>query len=631
MRRSICYCEPNSVKAGDVSTYKFVYTTATELAKGAGIKFDMSSTGRAMDWEIPQTNLQKESNLIWALLPNDKIIKAKKIENLKNLSTEFEFILPVKIDPGQTITILVGTPTKDTKKNGNRCQTFTQRKKSFNLYIDPKGKGEYKDVETFYLDIKGTVLSNLKIIVPSVVSRNRRFDVIVRFEDAYGNLTNYAPEGTLVDLSYENLRENLNWKLFVPETGFLTLPNIYLNEAGTYRIKLKNLMTNQSFISPPIKCFADTNMSLFWGLFHGESQKFDCSDNIENCLRYFRDEQNLQFYSTSCFDSIEETSNDLWKTINQHISEVNEDERFTAFNGSIWAGTPKEEGARLFLNNKDQKPLLRRKDLKSNSLKKIYKTTQSKDFISIPIFTMGKNSSYDFNDFNPDFEKVVEIYNAWGSSECSEKEGNLRPIKGKAASEDIDGSIRKALAANCRFGFVAGGFDDRGIFNTFYDSNQVQYSAGLTAIISKDQTRESIFEALSKRLCYATTGERIILGFNIAEEPMGSILSTSTKPGLNHNRYITGFVVGTGPLKSVEIIRNGKVFYKNEKLTNDFEFTMDDFDPLSDISYDLKDSSDKFSYYYLRVVQNDGHIAWSSPIWIDLQSKLVFKKPIKKK
>ena len=112
---------------------------------------------------------------------------------------------------------------------------------------------------------------------------------------------------------------------------------------------------------------------------------------------------------------------------------------------------------------------------------------------------------------------------------------------------------------------------------------------------------------------------------------MGSILSTSTKPGLNHNRYITGFVVGTGPLKSVEIIRNGKVFYKNEKLTNDFEFTMDDFEPLSDISYDLKDSSDKFSYYYLRVVQNDGHIAWSSPIWIDLQSKLVFKKPVKKK
>ena len=26
-----------------------------------------------------------------------------------------------------------------------------------------------------------------------------------------------------------------------------------------------------------------------------------------------------------------------------------------------------------------------------------------------------------------------------------------------------------------------------------------------------------------------------------------------------------------------------------------------------------------FVYYYLRIIQEDGHIAWSSPIWIDLQ------------
>ena len=585
-----------------------------------------------MDWQIPQTNTSIESNLIWALLPNDKIVKGKKIENLKNLSTEFEFILPVKVDPGQTITIMIGSPNdKNDKKNGNRSQTYTQRKKSFNLYIDPKGKGEYKDVENFFLDVKGNILSNLKIIVPSLVSKNRRFDVIVRFEDAYGNLTNYAPEGTLIDLSYENLRENLNWKLFVPETGFISLPNLYLNESGTYRIKLKNLQTNQDFISPPIKCFNDTSLSLFWGLFHGESHKFDCSDNIESCLRFFRDEENFQFYSTSCFDSIEETSNDLWKNTNQHISEVNEDERFTAFNGFIWAGTPEEEGARLFLYNKDHKSILRRKDLKSNSLKKIYKTSQSKDFISIPIYTMGKISSYNFKDFNPDFEKVVEIYNAWGSSECTEKEGNLRPIKGKACTENSEGSIRNALAANCRFGFVAGGLDDRGIFSSFYESNQTQYSPGLTAILAKDQTRESIFEALNKRSCYATTGERIILGFNIAEEPMGTILSAALKPGLIHNRYITGFVVGTAPLKSIEIIRNGTVFYKNENLENEYDFTLDDSEPLDNISFEIKDSSDRFSYYYLRVVQKDGHIAWSSPIWIDLQSKAASKKPNKKK
>ena len=31
------------------------------------------------------------------------------------------------------------------------------------------------------------------------------------------------------------------WKLFIPETGFITLPNLYFNEPGVYKIQLKNL------------------------------------------------------------------------------------------------------------------------------------------------------------------------------------------------------------------------------------------------------------------------------------------------------------------------------------------------------------------------------------------------------
>lgn len=631
MRRSVCYCEPSIIRAGDISTYKFIYTTASDLEKGAKIKFDISSTGRLIDWQIPQTNLQNHTNLIWGQMSNGKMIKAEKLENLKSLSTEFEFILPSKLNIGETFAICIGSPDKPSETNGNRCQTYTQRKKSFNLFIDPKGKGEYKENETFHLDVKGNTLANLRIIVPSMVSRNRRFDIIVRFEDKFGNLTNCAPEGTLIDLSYENLRENLNWKLFVPETGFLTLPNIYLNETGTYRIKLKNLQSNESFISSPIKCFSDSDLSIFWGLFHGESQKFDSTENIDSCLRYFRDEQNFQFYSSSPFDSLDEISNDSWKLLTHNILEFNEDERFIAFTGSIWEGNVKEEGIRQFIYTKDHKQLLRKKDLKSNSLKKIYKTYSSKDLLSIPLFTMGEISFYDFKDFNPEFEKVVEIYNAWGSSECLAKDGNPKPIKGKTCGENPEGSIRKALSLNCRFGFIAGGLDDRGIFSNFYDNDQVQYSPGLTAILAKDQTKESLIEALSNRSCYATTGERIILGFEIAEKPIGSILSTSSKPGLYHNRYITGFVVGTAPLQSVEIIRNGKVLHLYQDLKEELDFTFDDLDPLGDISLDIKDKPlEKFSYYYLRVIQKDGHMAWSSPIWIDLELKSNSKKNGKK-
>ncbi len=117
----------------------------------------------------------------------------------------------------------------------------------------------------------------------------------------------------------------------------------------------------------------------------------------------------------------------------------------------------------------------------------------------------------------------MEIYNSWGSSECSEKEGNPRPIKGtgpKTLQEYPEGSIRKALTHNCRFGFVAGGLDDRCLYADLFDTNQEQYSPGLTAILAKDHSRTSLIEALQKKTCYATTGAKHNLGLYIGGEKM---------------------------------------------------------------------------------------------------------------
>ncbi len=539
------------------------------------------------------------------------------------LTGSYEFTLPVELKPGETFTVALGSLDGSASK-GNACQKVTQRRRPFQLFIDPKGKGDYKESEVFALDIRGNVLKNLRVIVPSLVSRNKRFDVIVRFEDIHGNLTSNAPEGTLIDLSYEHLRENLNWKLFVPETGFISLPNLYFNEAGLYRIQLRNLKTQDIFYSPPIKCLSENANSLYWGLLHGESDRIDSKENIESFLRYARDEKSFQFIAISPFDSEEETPNDAWKTMSQQVAEFNEDERFVALLGFQWLGEPKTEGIRHFIHTKDTKPILRRKDTKHNSLKKLYKTHNPKDLIAIPSFTAGKTTLFDFSDFNPEYERVVEIYNAWGSSECTAKEGNRFPIEGgkKEIAEAPEGTLQKALNSGKRFGFVAGGYDDRGPYEGLFDSDQVQYQAGLTAILSKEHTRASLLEALHQRSCYATTGEKIILGFHIAGQPMGSELETKARPGLEFNRHITGYAIGTQPLTEAVIIRNGKVWRSLEIKDGKAEFEVDDTDLLSQIALEPKGEQLPFAYYYLRIAQNDGHAAWSSPIWVELNSKI---------
>lgn len=621
MRRSVSYCEPNAALAGDVATWKFLYTTATNLPKGTKLRFDIHSKGRPIDWQIPQTNLKDRANLIWVELPGGKIVGGSELPHPQLLTPSFEFVLPGEVKSGETLIVLMGSPDGDIEK-GNACQKIVQRRRPFQLHIDPKGKGDYKDSEVFNMDVRGNKLKVLRIIAPSLVSRNKRFDVIVRFEDSYGNLTSNAPEGTLIDLSYEHLRENLNWKLFVPETGFIALPNLYFNEPGIYKIQLKNLKTEEHFLSPPIKCLPEGALSLYWGMLHGESERLDSAENVESFLRHMRDDKALQFYASSNFESEEETSSDIWKVVSQQIAEFNEEDRFVAMLGFQWQGDPKVEGLRHFLYNKDQRPILRRKDTKNNSLKKIYKTSNPKELLSIPSFTMGKETSFDFEDHQSEFEPVVEIYNAWGSSECSAKEGNLRPILGgkHGIAEAVDGSIQKALGRGCRFGFVAGGYDDRGAYSELFDAGQTQYTPGLTAILSKEHNRVSLIEALQARSCYATTGEKIILGLNIAGFGIGSEIDTKLRPGLEFNRHIAGYAIGTAPLIEVSLIRNGKVHRSFEIKDDKLEFTLDDGDLLSSIALEGIGEKPPFVYYYLRVIQQDGHMAWSSPIWIDLSS-----------
>lgn len=624
MRRSICYCDPSFTYAGEISTWRFVYTTAVDLPKGAKIRFDLNSYGRPnIDWELPETNLKKESNLIYMLLPSGKVVAAKTVDIADRFVPQYEFVLPAHISASETLEIVVGAPKGgDAKKLGSRSQIHSQRRRSFYLHVDPSGKGQYEDPEVFAMDVRGNTLHTIFVLAPSFVSRNKRFDVVLRFEDRYGNLTSYAPEDTLIELTHEHLRDNLKWKLFVPETGFIALPNLYFNEAGIYTIQLRNTLNGEIFYSSPIKCFNDEEHHLFWGLLHGESERFDSTENIESCLRHFRDEKALQFFAASPFEGNEETSNETWKTVSQNISDFDETDRFATFLGFQWEGNSGEEGIRQLLFLKESKQILRRKDPKYGSLSKIYKSLSNKELLSIPCFTMGSGHHFDFKHFNPEVERVVEIYNAWGSSECTAAEGNPRPIAPMRGKQGIvahkEGSIRKALNRNCRFGFVAGGLDDRALYADLFEGDQVQYSPGFTAIIAKEHSRASLAEALYQRACYATTGPRMILGLQLAGVGMGGELNSADKPGLLINRHLQGYVAGTDDLATVEIIANGTVLTTFQPSGYAFEFTYDDMRPLDTSCIASSEKRPPFIYYYLRVIQKDGHIGWSSPIWIDL-------------
>jgi len=625
MRRSICTVEPKQVFAGETRTWKFQYTPATALPEKTLLLFDIVSNGRPIDWQAPSSDLSEKENVIWAEMDGvKKKLEAEEIYGPHDVIPKYRFKLPSKLAGGKPFTICVGDPKEkkwELNGKGTQAQTASQRRRPFFLYVDPTGKGKFEEPETFSIDIRGNLLQDVKVIAPSFVEKNKRFDVIIRFEDEFGNLTSNTPhEDTLITLTYEHIRENLNWKLIIPETGYIALPNLYFNEEGVYTITLENMATGETYQSSPIRCFNSLKAHLYWGSLHSESERVDSTENIESCLRHFRDEMAYSFYAISPFESQEETSNEIWKLMANNVQDFNEDDRFTTFFGEQMVGDKGSEGVRQLLFLKEQKQPLRRKDSKYSTNKKLYKAFNPKELISIPCFTMAEGYQTNFKDFDPEFERVVEIYSSWGSSECEKKEGNTCPIEplGKKGVKSVaEGSIVAALKKGCRFGFVAGGLDDRGVYTDLYDSDQAQYPPGATAILAKAVTRDALFDALYHRRCYATTGERIILGLQIAGFEMGSEMDTSEMQGLHVNRHITGYVAGTTKLDRIEIIRNGEVIKTFNPEGYSEDFTFDDMTPLDAHAIKVNDKP-PFVFYYIRVFQSDGHIAWSSPIWIDL-------------
>lgn len=111
---------------------------------------------------------------------------------------------------------------------------------------------------------------------------------------------------------------------------------------------------------------------------------------------------------------------------------------------------------------------------------------------------------------------------------------------------------------------------------------------------------------------------------------MGSELDTKSKPGLEFNRHITGYCIGTKPIVEATLVRNGKDFKSLEVKEGIVEFEIDDMQPLSSIALEPNKERPPFAYYYLRVSQEDGHIAWSSPIWVDVVAKVSTVNSVKK-
>ncbi len=123
---------------------------------------------------------------------------------------------------------------------------------------------------------------------------------------------------------------------------------------------------------------------------------------------------------------------------------------------------------------------------------------------------------------------------------------------------------------------------------------------GKACVYAPELTREAILDALRARRCYGTTGAKILLDVRVAGRFMGEAVRESPP----NPAPIEVRVEAPAEIARVDICRNNVFVYSREVGARRCEFTFADRDPPAGPVW-----------YYVRVQQADGELAWSSPVW----------------
>ncbi|MCH5376133.1 MAG: CehA/McbA family metallohydrolase [Planctomycetes bacterium] len=123
---------------------------------------------------------------------------------------------------------------------------------------------------------------------------------------------------------------------------------------------------------------------------------------------------------------------------------------------------------------------------------------------------------------------------------------------------------------------------------------------GKACVFAPELSRPAILEALRQRHCFGTTAARVFLDVRVNDHLMGEKVTEAAGGPVT----VQISARCPGDIDRIEICRNNRFIYTHQPEGREAELKYVDMDP-----------EEGRSYYYVRVIQKDEEIAWSSPVW----------------
>lgn len=332
---------------------------------------------------------------------------------------------------------------------------------------------------------------------------------------------------------------------------------------------------------------------LLFGDIHGQSGISDGVGEIDQYYHYARARANLDFTALTDHDCYPDwISQSEWEWMRTTNRLMNTDGELSCFLAYEW--TPNEYkydyGHKNVYYRGDEGDIFRSGDIGGMTPFKLFESLKAYDAMAFPHHPAADwgvvSAATDWNFHDETIQRLVEIFSRHANFEDYESTSkytkNIKKMKGHSAQD--------ALARKYHIGFTAGS-----------DSHQMEHGieGGIFAVLVPEFSREAIYDAMYDRFTYATTGARILASLKAGTTHMGQEIRI--KDG---GPVMLDVSVMATDEAVVQIIKNNQVFAEREAADGICDFSCADQGWKND------------DYYYVKVIQKDGHMAWTSPIWV---------------
>ncbi len=503
--------------------------------------------------------------------------------NVKGREIALVRIMKGKVPRGRTLTVKVG----DTSGGGPGSFNWPVAKMDCNIlaYLRSKGEESYKPFSSrVHLATRSArESSRLQVVAPSDVRSGEPFVMKVVVRDLNGNvLDRFGGK-----VSVESVGDDPPLRTSLAATSSITRIPLSLKGPGVrwLRVKAGSLVET----SNPLRVHDDEPiLKTFWGDIHAhcydasEIKMLDEVTSPRSVLLTGRNENIIDVCAASphYFPGEAGAIDAWWKLLIDACRELNQDGRFVTFPCLEYRGQGGDRNL-LFLREWKNPPHM------DMTLEPIWHLSPS-EVVVLP--HVGGGTS-DWSLHRPILEPSAEVASAHGNSEWFIQEGLQRgAIVGVHASSD--GHNR--AAGHPRHIQMGGG--------RFGDLNRRDCSYGgasLAAFNCHVLDRNGIWESIASRNTYGSTGARMLITLEVDGYRMGSLVATDDPPS------IRAWAAGTAPIERLEIIRDDRLLHQfgGKGLIESLKISDDSIQPGR-------------HYYYLRATQQDGEIAWSSPVWV---------------